>query len=59
MHEKRSCPKCNKSLNLDYWDIVWEMEDGSFLMDVFDAWVCEDRCGYYERAKEEELNGDD
>lgn len=48
---KKICPYCQSSIILDYWDTIKEQKDGNFLIDVFEAWVCEERCGYYKRKK--------
>jgi len=31
----------------DFWETIVEDEKGNFILDVFDAWVCQNRCGYY------------
>ncbi|GMB09529.1 hypothetical protein EDD69_11352 [Thermolongibacillus altinsuensis] len=49
MPNLKTCPLCGSLLLDDYLDIVEELEDGSFYVDVFEAWVCENFCGYYER----------
>lgn len=36
---------------MDFWDTVEEQEDGSFFVDVFEAWVCLNKCGYFERVE--------
>ncbi len=43
------CPNCGGHLYEDAWDTVTEKEDGSFLVDAFQANVCEEECGYVER----------
>jgi hypothetical protein len=50
MHKKK-CIKCNAPMCLDYWDTVEEQDDGSLHLDVFEAWVCINRCGYFERKE--------
>lgn len=39
--ERKFCPHCYVPLVLDYWDVVEEQEDGSFILDALDAWVGE------------------
>lgn len=43
------CPNCRADLMDDYWDTVEELANGDYLVDAFEAWVCKNRCGYYER----------
>lgn len=50
MNEKK-CMNCNAPMHIDYWDTVEELEDGSFFVDAFEAWVCKNRCGYFERVE--------
>ncbi|MFS0862107.1 hypothetical protein [Fredinandcohnia sp. 179-A 10B2 NHS] len=45
----KMCPNCNVQLVESYWDTVEEQEDGSFILDSFEAFVCMNRCGYFER----------
>jgi len=45
--ENNKCPTCDLILIEDYWDTVEESEDGGFILDAFEAWVCPYRCGYY------------
>lgn len=47
-YENRICPICGATLIDDAWDIVEETDTG-FIVDAFNAWVCEKRCGYFER----------
>lgn len=49
--EEKKCMNCNAPMDLDFWDTVEEQEDGSFLVDVFEAWVCINQCGYFERVE--------
>lgn len=44
-----TCPDCGGKLMDDYWDEVEEDHRGNFNLDAFEAWVCENRCGYYIR----------
>lgn len=48
-----TCPDCDLILIDDYWDIVEESPDGGFILDAFEAWVCPNRCGYYEKKHEQ------
>jgi len=45
------CPLCGSALIDDYWDIMEDTKDGGFILDVFEAWVCERKCGFYIRKK--------
>lgn len=36
MNEKQ-CMNCNAPMYLDCWDTVDEQEDGTFLLDIFEA----------------------
>lgn len=49
--KKTQCPYCQLYLIQDYWDIVEEQANGDLVVDVFEAWVCPDRCGYYIKIK--------
>lgn len=49
----KKCPDCSANLIDDYWDTVEETDNGNFILDVFEAWVCENRCGFYVRKGKE------
>jgi hypothetical protein len=44
-------PLCGSALIDDCWDIMEDTKDGGFILDVFEAWVCERKCGFYIRKK--------
>ncbi|MBM7649260.1 hypothetical protein JOC78_002213 [Bacillus ectoiniformans] len=48
------CPECGGELIEDAWENIIEHEDSSMTVDAFSAYVCERKCGYYERADQEE-----
>ncbi|WP_274853126.1 hypothetical protein [Bacillus methanolicus] len=49
MEKNSNCQTCGAPLIRDYWDTVEELESGEYLVDAFEAMVCSNRCGYYER----------
>lgn len=48
----KTCPNCSARLFDDYAEEITELEDGSFIVDGFNAYVCESKCGYVERIED-------
>jgi hypothetical protein len=53
-----SCPRCGALLIEDAWEESMVLED-SITLDVFEAFICSQYCGYYERLEEEDESGTD
>jgi hypothetical protein len=43
------CDHCGAVLIDDAWETVDFLEDGSFILDSFAAYVCSNKCGFYVR----------
>ena len=47
----KQCPNCSGPMLEDFSEELTEQENGSFAIDTFRAWVCNNHCGYYERIE--------
>jgi hypothetical protein len=45
----KHCKQCGAEMFEDAWEEI-AFHEGGMVIDAFDAWVCKETCGYYEKV---------
>ena len=51
----KSCRECGAEMVEDAWEEII-FREGGIIIDAFEAWVCKETCGYYEKIEESHSN---